>query len=80
MVRERPVEDREFKAVIAKLGFVRRKRTGTTHEIWAKGSGKDFRRVTVDAHHAPYHRNLLRMMLREVGISKSDFFEILDTI
>jgi len=78
MVRERPVTDREFKAVLRKLGFTPLPRKGTSHEQWTKGSGKDYRRVTVDAHHAPYHRQLLNMMLKQAGISKADFFQLLD--
>jgi hypothetical protein len=33
--------------------------------------------VVVDAHHAPYHRNLLKQMLNQAKLSKKDFFKIL---
>jgi len=78
MARERPVTDKEFKAVLKKLGFVLQPQKATAHEQWTKGEGKDYRRVTVDPHHAPYHRQLLKMMLSQAGISKAEFFELLD--
>lgn len=76
MTRERPVTDREFKAVLKKLGFEPRARKSTSHEQWVKGT----RRVTVDAHHAPYHRMLLKLMLRQAGLSKRQFFRLLDEL
>lgn len=78
MVRERPVTDKEFKSVLKKLGFAARESKGTSHEQWVKGQGKDFKRVTVDPHHAPYHRDLLRIMLFQAGITKNQFFDLLD--
>ncbi|TAM59329.1 MAG: type II toxin-antitoxin system HicA family toxin [Rhodanobacter sp.] len=80
MVRERPVTDREFKAVLKALGFVGRPQKGTSHELWVCGEGKDYRRVTVDAHHAPYHRQLLKLMLHDAGLSKDQFFRLLDRL
>jgi len=78
MIRERPITDKEFKSVLRKLGFVPLPKKGTSHEQWTYGSGKDYRRVTVDAHHAPYHRQLLNMMLKQAGLSKDEFFRLLD--
>lgn len=77
---ERPVTDREFKAVLKRLGFEPRSRNGSSHEQWVKGGGATFRRVTVDSHHSPYHRNLLRLMLNQAGITKADFFRELGKI
>lgn len=73
---ERPVEDREFKKVLKHLGFVAQPRTGTSHEKWVK----DGRVVIVDEPKSPYHRNLLKLMLHQVGISKKDFFALLDNL
>lgn len=72
---ERPVEDRQFKRVIRHLGFAPLPRTGTSHEKWRHEDG---RMVVVDAPKAPYHRRLLKLMLEQVGISKKDFFKLLD--
>lgn len=80
MTRERPVTDKEFKAVLASLGFTSRPRKGTSHEQWVRDDARGFYRVTVDSHHAPYHRNLLKLMLRDAGLSKAEFFELLDGI
>jgi len=81
MVRERPVTDREFKAVLRALGFSPRpQQSGSSHEQWTKNSGGEYRRVTVDSHHAPYHRQLLKMMLTQAGLSKAEFFRLLDRL
>ena len=80
MTRERPVTDKEFKAVLASLGFAPRTRKGTSHEQWVRDDDRGFYRVTVDSHHAPYHRKLLKLMLHDAGISKTAFFELLDNL
>lgn len=80
MGRERPVSDKEFKSVLKHLGFEPRDKKGTSHEQWVRGSGKEFLRVTVDPHHEPYHRELLGLMLKQAGLSKSRFFDILDAL
>lgn len=73
---ERPVSDREFKKVLRYLGYSPLPRTGTSHEKWVK----DGRLVVVDSHHQPYHRKLLKLMLAQAGISKRDFFALLDRL
>lgn len=78
MVRERPVTDKEFKSVLKKIGFEPRAQKGTSHEQWVRDDASGFRRVTVDPHHQPYHRKLLKMMLHQAGISKAEFFDLLD--
>ena len=80
MTRERPVTDKEFKAVLLQLGFAARPRKGTSHEQWVRDDAQGFFRVTVDSHHAPYHRKLLKLMLRDAGISKANFFSHLDQL
>jgi predicted RNA binding protein YcfA (HicA-like mRNA interferase family) len=78
MVRERPVTAREFKAVLYRSGFAPRPRKATSHEQWVKVQSGVLYKVAVDAHHAPYHRELLRNMLRQAGMSKRQFFKLLD--
>lgn len=80
MVRERPVTDREFKAVLKAAGFEPRPQRATSHEHWVKVVEGTLLKVTVDSHHAPYHRELLRNMLRQAGMSKKDFFRLLDRL
>ena len=73
---ERPVKAREMKCVLRHLGFKPKPRTGTSHEKWTDGS----RLVVVDSHHQPYHRGLLKQMLNQMGLSKKDFFALLDKL
>lgn len=80
MARERPVTDKEFKAVLTSLGFIARPRKGTSHEQWVRNDQRGFYRVTVDSHHAPYHRSLLKLMLKSAGLSKTEFFELLSKL
>lgn len=67
-----------MKAVLAKLGFQARPQKATSHEQWVKGEGEDFRRVTVDCPKAPFTDGLLSIMLHQMGISKKEFFRLLD--
>ncbi|MFN6506314.1 type II toxin-antitoxin system HicA family toxin [Xanthomonas translucens] len=77
MARERPVTDKEFKEVLRILGFTPQPKKGTSHEQWVKDEGSSYKRVTVDPHHAPYHRQLLKLMLSQAGITKDQFFKLL---
>lgn len=81
-MRERPVNEKEFKAVLASIGFAPRAKTGggTSHEQWIRHDAHGFFRVTVDSHHAPFHRDLLRLMLRQAGLSKAEFFALLEAL
>ncbi len=80
MGRERPVTHKEFVAVLKHLGFEARPQNGTSHVQWVRSEPGPFRKVTVDSHHAPYHRTLLSSMLNQAGISKKDFFKLLATL
>lgn len=75
MTRERPVTYKEFTAILRSKGFTMRPSTGTSHEQWVRDNAHGFRKVTVDKHHAPFHRNMLKLMLRQAGWSKSQFFK-----
>jgi Predicted periplasmic or secreted lipoprotein len=79
MVRERPVTYRDFVRVLAHLGFQQRSSAGGSHEQWVH-DGPPFRKVTVDKHHAPFHRTLLKLMLAQAQLSKDRFFSILDRL
>lgn len=80
MVRERPVTHKEFKAVLKRLGYEPRPQRATSHEHWVLDDGKVFRKVTLDEHNSPYHRRVLALMLSQAGLSKSDFFSLLDSL
>jgi hypothetical protein len=75
-----PVTCRDFNAVLKHLGFVPRDKKATSHEQWIKGSGSDFRRVTVDCPKAPFTGTLFAIMLHQAGLSKKGFYKILRSI
>ena len=72
-----PVTVREVEHVLTYLRFEKRPQKGTSHVHWVKGSGSDFKKVTVDANNAPFKDKALAWMLRQMGISKADFHRIL---
>lgn len=75
---ERPVGYREMTRVLRHLGFEPKPRTGTSHEKWTRPI--DGRMVIVDEPKAPFHRKLLSLMLFQMGVSKRDFFALLDKV
>ena len=69
-----PLDCREFKRILTKLGFVPRPtKSGTSHEQWVKD--KPYRKVTVDCPKAPFTGRLLDNMIRQTGLTKKEFFE-----
>ncbi|WDM67927.1 type II toxin-antitoxin system HicA family toxin [Xanthomonas cucurbitae] len=66
--------------MLKRLGFESRPQNGTSHEHWVSGEGKPFRKVTLDQHNSPYHRRILKLMLAQAGLSKHEFFQILDNL
>ncbi|MBH1486529.1 type II toxin-antitoxin system HicA family toxin [Stenotrophomonas maltophilia] len=80
MVKERPVTHREFTAVLKHLGFKPRPQNGTSHVHWVKEAGGGIQKVTVDEHNSPYHRRMLKLMMAQAGLSKKDFFELLEQV
>lgn len=69
-----------MKSVLGALGFTPRPQKATSHEQWVKGSGPDYKRVTVDCPKAPFTDGLLAMMLHQAGISKKDFYKVLESL
>lgn len=72
---ERPVTYRELTWALRQLGFEPKPRTGTSHEKWSRPA--DGRMVVVDEPKSPFHRSLLMLMLRQMGVTKREFFEML---
>lgn len=74
----RPIEYKEVIVGLKALGFARRPGKSTSHEQWIKDVVRDGRpyryKVTVDRHHAPFHRELLKSMINQSGVSKSEFY------
>lgn len=80
MTRERPVTAREFRAVLTRIGFVKRPNKSTSHEQWVRDDGRTFFKVTLDPHNEPYHRKMLSYMLGQAGLSKREFFDLLSRL
>lgn len=58
------------------LGFEMKPKTGTSHEQWIKRA-KSFKWVvTVDKHHAPFSRDLIKSMAKQAGIDARRFHAI----
>jgi hypothetical protein len=76
---DRPLTYKEVVSGLKLLGFTLRPgKSGTSHEQWIKDvveNGQPRRyKVTVDKHHAPFHRALLKSMINQSGVSKDDFY------
>lgn len=66
----KPIKYREIIKKVRKLGFVFRRNTGGTHEIW----WNDERRKTcVIPHHHEIVPGTLKNILRQMGVSESEF-------
>ncbi|WP_416221218.1 type II toxin-antitoxin system HicA family toxin [Salinicola sp. LHM] len=79
-MRERPVTKREFVKILKKLGFSH-VRTNASHEHWEHRNFNGERRlVTVDGHHEPFARDLLKSMRSQAGLSRREFMKCLDDI
>ncbi|HAV1768690.1 type II toxin-antitoxin system HicA family toxin [Enterobacter hormaechei] len=55
------------------LGFEMKPKTGTSHEQWVKVSNGKKQLVTVDKHHAPFSRDLIKSMARQAGMNDRKF-------
>lgn len=74
-----PVSARDFKKILTHLGFSRRSQTGS-HEQWDGFYEGRRRLVTVDCPNAPFCEPLLGYMLKQLGIKKKKFYELLATL
>ncbi|ELW1645802.1 type II toxin-antitoxin system HicA family toxin [Enterobacter oligotrophicus] len=55
------------------LGFEMKPKTGTSHEQWVKISDGRKLLVTVDKHHAPFSRDLIKSMAKQAGMNDRKF-------
>lgn len=76
--RHRPLTCKEVKIILKKLGFTPRPRKGTSHEQWTKDTEGRRYKVTVDCPKAPFSPDLVTYMARQAGLSKKDFYKMLD--
>lgn len=73
-----PIKHRDFERVLEDLGFEKQPRKSTSHERWKGVYKKETRNVTLDKHNSPYHRQVLSLMLHQLGMTKSEFYDLLD--
>jgi predicted RNA binding protein YcfA (HicA-like mRNA interferase family) len=72
-----PLTCDQFKAVLSKLGFVRRpKKSGTSHEDWVATINGQFRKVTVDCPKAPFSPDLISSMAKQAGVTKKEIYRL----
>lgn len=71
---ERPVKHSEMANLLRRLGFTCI-RTNASHEHWEGSYAGQRRLVTLDKHHSPYHRGLLRDIRNQIGMSKEELFK-----
>ncbi len=55
------------------MGFVLKPKTGSSHEQWIRKTDSNKWVVTVDKHHAPFSRDLLKSMARQAGLDARKF-------
>jgi predicted RNA binding protein YcfA (HicA-like mRNA interferase family) len=68
----RPLPYREVIKKLRKLGFVFRRATGGTHEIWWN---EQKRKTCVVPHHKEVKRGTLKSILKQAGISEETFLK-----
>ncbi|MBS0854942.1 MULTISPECIES: type II toxin-antitoxin system HicA family toxin [unclassified Tatumella] len=58
------------------LGFEMKVKTGTSHEQWIRKTESTKHVVTVDKHHAPFSRDLIKSMAKQAGIDSRKFHSL----
>lgn len=73
MARIPPLSYRDVIKKLRKLGFVFRRATGGTHEIWWS---ENTRKTCIVPHHKEIKIGTLRSIIRQAGISKDKFLKL----
>ncbi len=71
-----PLKYKEVIYGLKALGFEMKPKTGTSHEQWIKKSNNTKWVVTVDKHHAPFSRDLIKSMARQAGVDSKSFHSL----
>ena len=69
-----PLTAKQVRKGLKSIGFYKRPQKSTSHEQWVH-DGPPFRKVTVDAHHAPFSKILILSMAKQAGLSKKEFYK-----
>lgn len=68
-----PLTYKEVVRALRRMGFSMKPKTATSHEQWIKKTGSDKWLVTVDKHHAPFDKTLIKSMARQAGMTTKAF-------
>lgn len=71
-----PLKYKEIITGLKALGFKMKPKTGTSHEQWIRVDSRGKYLVTVDKHHAPFSRDLIKSMARQAGLNSKKFHSI----
>lgn len=72
----RPLTARDVRRILKALRFEHRSTEGG-HEQWVRQTPAPFRKVTLDAHLAPFSHTLVRYMAAQAGVSVREFYAAL---
>ncbi|MBC8946778.1 type II toxin-antitoxin system HicA family toxin [Xenorhabdus indica] len=76
LYRLTPLKYKEVVAALAALGFEMKPKKGTSHEQWIKKEYGYKWVVTVDKHHAPFSRDLIKSMAKQAGMDHKTFHSL----
>ncbi|HDL6962212.1 TPA: type II toxin-antitoxin system HicA family toxin [Yersinia enterocolitica] len=68
-----PLKYEEVIRALKSMGFIMKPKTGSSHEQWIRRTGTSKHVVTVDKHHAPFSRDLIKSMAKQAGINDRKF-------
>lgn len=70
---------KEVRRILKTLGFQppSGRQHGGGHEQWTRDTPPPFRKVTVDAHVAPFGHDLIRYMANQAGVTVREFYAAL---
>jgi hypothetical protein len=65
--------------LLKSFGYVAAPQNGTSHQHWRlfDGDGKLVSKVTLDEHIEPYSGDLLKSMMRQMNLGKTEFYAAL---
>ncbi|MCP9270176.1 type II toxin-antitoxin system HicA family toxin [Xenorhabdus sp. XENO-1] len=76
LYRLTPLKYKEVVIALRDLGFEIKPKKGTSHEQWIKKEDGYKWVVTVDKHHAPFSRDLIKSMAKQAGMDYKKFHSL----
>ena len=72
-----PLEYRDIRTILTRLGFIKQPRKATSHEQWINNVEGRLYKVTVSRHRGAYGHELIASMAKQAGVSKRQFYAAL---